>query len=84
MENTKKINIEKNKNKNEEKKENYESFDVKLEIDKKINNRFVNEENSIKVKIIKQILLKGIEKGSISSTNFNKIEKDLVKIFLSK
>lgn len=84
MENTKKINIEKNKNKNEEKKENYKSFDVKLEIDNKINNRFVNEENSIKVKIIKQILLKGIEKGSISSTNFNKIEKDLVKIFLSK
>lgn len=66
------------------KKSKDKSFDVKLEIDKNINSKFKNEENTIKVKIIKEIILKGIDKGCISPNNFDKIEKELVKIFLSK
>lgn len=71
------------KNKSEEKSKD-KSFNVKLEIDKNISGKFINEENTIKIKIIKEMILKGIDKGFISPNNFDKIEKELVKIFLSK
>lgn len=75
----KEINFVKSKEKNKDK-----SFNVKLEIDKKVSSKFKNEENTIKIKIIKEIILRGIDKGIISQNNFDKIEKELVKIFLSK
>ena len=57
---------------------------VTLECNKELKDLFKNEEQTIKIKIIKEIIIKSIEKGYISADKFDLIEKKLVKIFLNK
>lgn len=68
---------------NSSKKINY-STNVTLESNKELKDLFKNEEQTIKIRIIKEIIIKSIEKGYISVDKFDLIEKKLVKIFLNK
>ena len=53
-------------------------FNVKLNVEKEILEKFNNECNQIKIKVIKDIIKLSIEAGYLESEKFNEVEKKLI------
>lgn len=55
-----------------------DKFNVKLNVEKESLEKFNNECNQIKIKVIKDIIKLSIEAGYLESEKFNEIEKKLI------